>query len=69
MHGHRLEKTGGVLLEYGEDFFLAENDADASRSFAAVEWHDSGRFLDEGDATYACEAQPETFNLTHNLFP
>ena len=21
MHGHRLEKTGGVLLEYGEDFF------------------------------------------------
>jgi hypothetical protein len=25
--------------------FRAENDADASRSFAAVEWHDSDRVL------------------------
>ena len=33
-------------LEYIEDCFRAENDADASRSFAAVEWHDSNRLLD-----------------------
>jgi hypothetical protein len=28
--------------------FRAENDSDACRSFAAVEWHDSDRFLGNG---------------------
>ncbi len=45
MQGGRLEKTGGVFAEIRGGFFRAENDADACRSFAAVEWHDSDRLL------------------------
>ena len=59
MQGRRLEKTGGVtyytrppqtrqeaLLPEGIRWgFRAEHDADARRSFAAVEWHYSDRLL------------------------
>jgi len=43
MRGRRLEKTGGVFAGIRWGFFRAENDADACRSFAAVEWHYSDR--------------------------
>jgi len=43
MRGRRLEKTGGVVAGIRGEFFRAENDADACRSFAAVEWHYSDR--------------------------
>lgn len=45
MRGHRLEKPGGVFAEIRRGVFRAENDADACRSFAAVEWHYSERLL------------------------
>ena len=45
MSGARLEKTGGVFAGIRGGFFRAENDADASRSFAAVEWYDLDRLL------------------------
>ena len=45
MSGARLEKTGGVFAGIRRGFFRAENDADASRSFAAVQWYDSDRLL------------------------
>ena len=45
MRGRRLEKTGGVFAGIRRGFFRAENDADARRSFAAVEWHYSDRLL------------------------
>jgi hypothetical protein len=45
MRGRRLEKSSTYSLEYVEDFFRAENDADACRSFAVVEWHYSDRLL------------------------
>jgi hypothetical protein len=49
MRGRRLEKTGGVFAGIRRGFFRAENDADACRSFAAVEWHDSDRsWIDVG---------------------
>ncbi len=45
MLGRRLEKTGGVFAGIRRGFFRAENDADACRSFAAVERHHSDRLL------------------------
>jgi len=36
MGGHRPGKTGGVFAGIRWGFFLAENDADGRRSFAAV---------------------------------
>ena len=45
MRGRRLEKTGGVFAGIRGGFFRAENDADACRSFAAVERHYSDRLL------------------------
>ena len=45
MSGARLEKPGGVFAEIRRGVFRAENDADACRSFAAVEWHYSERLL------------------------
>ena len=46
MRGRRLVKTGGVFAGIRGGFFRAENDADVSRSFAAVEWYYSDRLLD-----------------------
>jgi hypothetical protein len=37
MSGARPEKIGGVFVGIDPGFFLAENDADGRRSFAAVE--------------------------------
>ena len=37
MSGARLEKPGGVFAEIRRGVFRAENDADACRSFAALE--------------------------------
>ncbi len=45
MSGARLEKTGDVFAGIRGGFFRAENDAEAGRSFAAVEWSMSDRFL------------------------
>ena len=45
MSGARLKKTGGVFAGIRGGFFRAENDADAGRSFAAVERHYSDRLL------------------------
>jgi hypothetical protein len=45
MQGRRLQETGGVFSEIRRGFLGAENDADAGRSFAAVEWHYSDRLL------------------------
>jgi hypothetical protein len=45
MSGARLENIGGVFAEIRRGVFRAENDADACRSFAAVEWHYSERLL------------------------
>ena len=45
IRGRRLEQTGGVFAGIRGGLFQAEHDADASRSFAAVEWYDSDRFL------------------------
>ena len=50
MRGRRLEKTGGVFAGIRRGFFRAENDADARRSFAAVEWHYSDRLLVDRDS-------------------
>ena len=41
----RLRETRGVFSAIRRGFLGAENDADAGRSFAAVEWHDSDRLL------------------------
>ena len=45
MQDRRLEKPGGVFAGIRRGFFRAENEADAGRSFAAVEWHYSDRLL------------------------
>ena len=45
MQGRRLQETGGVFSEIRRGFLGVENDADAGRSFAAVEWHYSDRLL------------------------
>ena len=45
MQGRRLQETGGVFPEIRRGFLGAENDPDAVRSFAAVEWHYSDRLL------------------------
>ena len=37
MSGARLEKTGGVFAGIRRGFFRAENNADASESFATVD--------------------------------
>jgi hypothetical protein len=39
------KKHGGVLAGIRWGFLGAENDADACRSFAAAQWHDSDRLL------------------------
>ena len=41
----RLQETGGVFSAIRRGFLGAENDPDAGRSFAAVEWHYSDRLL------------------------
>ena len=53
MSGARLEKTRGVFAGICRGFFRAENDADASRSFAAVEWHYSERLLHYANRSHA----------------
>ena len=46
MQGRRLQETGGVFSAIRRGFLGAENDADTGSSFAAVEWHYLGRFLE-----------------------
>ncbi len=45
LRGRRPEKPEAYSLEYVEDFFGTENDADGRRSFAAVERPMSDRLL------------------------
>ncbi|NOT22281.1 MAG: hypothetical protein HOP22_06095 [Nitrospiraceae bacterium] len=45
MSGAGSKKPEAYLLEYVEDFFLAENDADTGGSFTSVEEHCSNRLL------------------------
>ena len=61
MRGRRLEKTGGVFAGIRRGFFRAENDADARRSFAAVEWHYSDRLL--GFSHLSLDLDLAQFNL------
>ena len=45
MQGRRFQEIGGVFSAIRRGSLGAENDADAGRSFAAVEWHYSDRLL------------------------
>jgi len=45
MSGAGSKNLEAYWLEYVEDFFRTENDADVGRSFAAGEWHYSNRLL------------------------
>ena len=53
MSGARPKKSGGVFAGIRRGFFRAENDADASRSFAVVEWHYLDRLLHYADRPHA----------------
>jgi hypothetical protein len=47
MRGRRRENPEGVFAGIRRWLFRAENDADACRSFAPVEWHDSDRLSEQ----------------------
>ena len=60
MQGRRPGKTGGVFVEYIEDFFRAEHDADGHGSFATVERSMSDRLLTAQIVFIASECSPPT---------
>ena len=45
MQGRRFQETGGVFSAIRRGFLGTENNPDAGRSFAAVDWHYSDRLL------------------------
>ena len=69
MQGRRFQETGGVVSGIGQGFLGTENDGDAGRSFAQVEWHDSNRLLgwERRGLRHHRVAQPEQDGLERHM--